>query len=110
MLWTESHQEIPTGHSPGVNNTYPCYLFWYMPWMPFMKEDPRNALPSTKPATSVVGYENTPLQDSIANHAAIPHAQALSTNELPIVQLSELANGPHTPAQHCLLHQWQSSS
>ena len=43
-------------------------------------------------------YGNTPLQDSIANHAAIPHAQALSTNELPIVQLSELANGPHTPA------------
>ena len=29
---------------------------------------------------------------------ATPHAQALSTNELPIVQLSELAHGPATPA------------
>lgn len=29
---------------------------------------------------------------------ATPHAQALSTNELPVVQLSELAHGPATPA------------
>ena len=29
---------------------------------------------------------------------ATPHAQALSTNELPVVQLSELAHGSATPA------------
>ena len=29
---------------------------------------------------------------------ATPHAHALSTNELPVVQLSELAHGPTTPA------------
>ena len=39
-------------------------------------------------------HGNTPLQDNITN----PPAQALSTNELPIVQLSELVHGPATPA------------
>ena len=112
MPWTGSRQEIPTGHSRDtrsqhISNTSSCYPFWHLPWMrQGLSQRRMQEIPCLQQACCNCGKSGNFARVCSRKHSAAgqyrkpttPNAQALSTNELPIVKLSELAHGPATPA------------
>ena len=108
MPWTGSCQEIPTGHSRNIrsqhiSNTSSDHPFRHLPWMwQSLSQGGRKKCPAFNQTCRNCGRSGHFARElSTAGQyrkPATPHAHALSTNELPVVQLSELAHRPTTPA------------
>jgi len=111
MPWTGSRQEIPTKHSRDIRsqhilNISSNHLFRHLPCgnpfheggykkCPTFNQTCRNCSKSGHFARVCLRKRSTAGQ---YRKPTTPHAHALSTNELLVVQLSELAHGPATPA------------